>query len=80
MSTTHPSPPPCGYKPVMNERPRPLPGDDEEIAPDVADADPTPLDPAEALRRERDKYGDDNTNPNRDDQLDEHHGEPSDIP
>ena len=53
---------------------------DEDIAPDVADGDPTPLDPAEAVRRERDKYGDDSTSPNRDDQLDEHQGQPEDIP
>ncbi|HEY1975247.1 MAG TPA: hypothetical protein VGG89_01710 [Candidatus Baltobacteraceae bacterium] len=52
----------------------------EDIAPDVADGDPTPLDPAEVVRRERDKYGDDSQSPNRDDQFDEHHGEPEDLP
>jgi hypothetical protein len=64
----------------MSERPRPLPGEDEAIAPDVADGDRTPLEPGDAVRRERDKYGDDSASPNRDDQLDEHHGEPDDIP
>lgn len=53
---------------------------DEDIAPDVADGDPTPLDPAEAVRREREKYGEDSTNPNRDDQFDEHRGRPEDLP
>jgi hypothetical protein len=53
---------------------------DEDIAPDIAPRDDEPLDPAEAVRRERDKYGDDSTSPNRDDQFDEHHGEPEDIP
>lgn len=53
---------------------------DEDIAPDVAGSDPKPLDPAEALRREREKYGEDSTNPNRADQYDEHHGRPEDLP
>lgn len=64
----------------MTERPRPLPGDEQDIAPDVADGDATPLDPAEVIRREREKYGDNSAFPNRDDQIDEHHGEPDDIP
>jgi hypothetical protein len=46
----------------------------------VAGGDRSPLSPAEALRRERDKYGDDSTSPNRDDQLDEHRGQPDDLP
>ena len=63
----------------MSERPRRLPDDEEDIGPDVADGDRTPLDPAEVVRRERDKYGDDSAFPNRDDELDEHHGEPEDV-
>jgi hypothetical protein len=51
----------------------------EDISPDIAPLKDRPLDPAEAMRRERDKYGDSSTNPNRDDQYDEHHGEPGDI-
>ncbi len=70
LSTTLPSVRWAGYNPPM----------DEDIASDIADGDGTPLDPAEVVRRERDKYGDDSVNPNRDDQIDEHHGEPDDIP
>lgn len=63
----------------MTQRPRPLPGDEQDIAPDVADGDTTPMDPAEVIRREREKYGDSSAFPNRDDQIDEHHGETDDI-
>jgi hypothetical protein len=52
---------------------------EETIAPDVASRRDEPLDPAEAVRREREKYGENSSNPNRDDQFDEHHGEPDDI-
>jgi hypothetical protein len=52
---------------------------EETIAPDVAPRKDLPLDPAEAVKREREKYGEDSINPNRDDQWDEHHGEPGDI-
>jgi hypothetical protein len=52
---------------------------DDAIAPDVAPRKDWPIDPAEALRREREKYGEGSINPNRDDQWDEHHGEPEDI-
>lgn len=58
-----------GYRGAMNE----------DIAPDVAETRREPLDPAEAVRREREKYGDDSVNANRQDQYDEHHGEPEDI-
>jgi hypothetical protein len=48
---------------------------DEDIKPDIVDAgDRSPLSPGEALRRERDTYGDDSTFPNRDDIEDEHAG------
>ncbi len=52
---------------------------DENIAPDIADTRKEPLDPAEAVRREREKYGDDSANANREDQYDEHHAEADDI-
>jgi len=52
---------------------------DEDIAPDIAPEDERPLDPADAVRRERQQYGDDSTNPNRDDEYDEHHGTPDDV-
>jgi hypothetical protein len=62
----------------MRDRPR-YPSEDEAIAPDIAKRDEEPLEPDEAVRREREKYGENSTNPNRDDQWDEHHGEPDDI-
>ena len=40
---------------------------EETIAPDVASQRDEPLDPAEAVRREREKYGENTSNPNRDD-------------
>lgn len=52
---------------------------DEDISPDIAPEKDRPLDPAEAVRREREKYGESSENPNRDDQFDEHHGQPEDI-
>lgn len=52
---------------------------DEDIAPDIAPRRDEPLDPAEAVRREKEKYGENSTDPNRDDRYDEHHGEPDDI-
>ncbi|MBV8149576.1 MAG: hypothetical protein JO092_10825 [Candidatus Eremiobacteraeota bacterium] len=62
----------------MPDRPR-YPQADEAIAPDIAKRDDEPLDPAEAVRLEREKYGENSTSPNRDDQWDEHHGQPDDI-
>jgi hypothetical protein len=56
-----------------------LPDAEETIAPDVASRRDEPLDPAEAVRREREKYGENTSNPNRDDLWDEHHGQPDDI-
>jgi hypothetical protein len=52
---------------------------EETIAPDVASRRDEPIGPAEAVRREREKYGENTSNPNRDDQWDEHHGQPDDI-
>ncbi|HEY1883500.1 MAG TPA: hypothetical protein VGG51_10720 [Candidatus Cybelea sp.] len=52
---------------------------DEDISPDVIPESQRPSDPAEAVRREREKYGEGSINPNRDDQWDEHHGQPEDI-
>ncbi|HLY03202.1 MAG TPA: hypothetical protein VKR56_11995 [Candidatus Cybelea sp.] len=52
---------------------------EETIAPDIASRRDEPIDPAEAVRREREKYGENSSNPNRDDQWDEHHGQPDDI-
>lgn len=53
--------------------------DDDSIAPDVAPRDERPIDPAEAVRREQQKYGESSLDENRDDQWDEHHGTPDDI-
>lgn len=51
----------------------------EDISPDLVPEKERPIDPAEAVRREKELYGESGMNPNRDDQLDEHHGEPDDI-
>lgn len=56
-----------------------LRGEDETIAPDVAPERELPLDPADAVERERAKYGDTSMNPNREDQEDVHRGTPDDI-
>jgi hypothetical protein len=56
-----------------------LADEDEAISPDVVSRREQPVDPAEAVRREREKYGENSSNPNRDDQWDEHHGQPEDI-
>ena len=61
------------------EHDRPLPDSDEQIAPDVAPRRDLPLNPAEAVAREREKYGENSTNPNRDDQEDVHRGTADDI-
>jgi hypothetical protein len=58
----------------------PYPDDDDDvIAPDVAPRKDQPLDPAQAVRLEQEKYGESTADANRDDQWDEHHGEPDDI-
>ena len=58
----------------------PYPDDDDDvIAPDVAPRKDQPLDPAQAVRLEQEKYGESTVDANRDDQWDEHHGEPDDI-
>lgn len=54
-------------------------GGDETIAPDVISRKEQPVDPAEAVLLEKEKYGEDSINPNRDDQFDEHHGDADDI-
>jgi hypothetical protein len=56
-----------------------LADEDEAIAPDVVSRRDRPIDPAQAVRLEREKYGENSANPNRDDQWDEHHGQPEDI-
>ncbi len=53
--------------------------DDDAIAPDVAPPKDLPIDPSVAVRREQEKYGDTTIDANRDDQWDEHHGQPDDI-
>ncbi|HZV77093.1 MAG TPA: hypothetical protein VFF63_04975 [Candidatus Babeliales bacterium] len=53
--------------------------DDDAIAPDVAPRDEQPIDPADAVRLEQDKYGESSADENRGDQYDEHHGQPDDI-
>jgi hypothetical protein len=66
-------------KPRDMENDRPLPEDEEIIAPDTVPRKEWPLDPADVLAAERDKYGENSTNPNREDQEDVHRGEPDDI-
>jgi hypothetical protein len=53
--------------------------DDDVIAPDVAPREDQPIDPAEAVRREQEKYGESSADENRDDQWDEHHADADDI-
>jgi hypothetical protein len=53
--------------------------DDDAIAPDVAPREERPIDPAAAVRREQEKYGESSADENRGDQWDEHHGQPDDI-
>jgi hypothetical protein len=58
----------------------PYPDDDDDVvAPDVAPRKDQPIDPADAVRREQEKYGESSLDENRGDQWDEHHGEPDDI-
>ncbi len=61
---------------MRDERERPLhsPGEDVDLKPDIDEGERSPLSPAEAMRRERDTYGEDSTFPNREDQEDEHGG------
>jgi hypothetical protein len=55
--------------------PRRLPTEDDTLKPDIAEkGDKGPLSPGEAMRRERETYGDDSTFPNREDTEDEHAG------
>jgi hypothetical protein len=61
----------------MNDKPQE--DDVETIAPDVVLRKDRPIDPADAVRLEREKYGEGSIDPNRDDQWDEHHGQPDDI-
>ncbi len=53
--------------------------DDDVLAPDIAPRQDRPIDPAEAVRLEREKYGESSMDENRDDQADAHHGQPDDI-
>lgn len=53
--------------------------DDDVIAPDVAPRKDQPIDPAEAVRLEEEKYGESGTDPNRDDQYDAHHVEQDEV-
>ncbi len=54
-------------------------GADETIAPDLVSRKEQPVDPSEAVLLEKEKYGENSIDPNRDDQFDEHHGTPDDI-
>lgn len=58
---------------------RPLPEDEDVIAPDAIPRKDRPLDPADVLAAERERYGDTGANPNREDQEDVHRGQPDDI-
>ncbi len=58
----------------------PYPDDESEtISPDVAGARERPLSPAEAVKREKERYGESSLDENRGDQWDEHHGNVDDI-
>jgi hypothetical protein len=58
----------------------PYPDDDDDvIAPDIAPRRDQPLDPAEAIRLEEEKYSDSSADENRDDQFDEHHVDQDDV-
>lgn len=64
----------------MNDDTFPYPDDDDDvIAPDVAPKSDRPIDPAQAVRLEREKYGESSMDENRDDQADAHHGQPDEI-
>ena len=64
----------------MSDDKRPFPDDEiEDIAPDVAPKSGLPLKPYEAARLEQEKYGESSLDENRQDQWDEHHGEPDDV-
>lgn len=58
---------------------RPLPEDEDVIPPDVMPRGDRPLSPADAVAADRERYGDNSANPNREDQEDAHHGQPEDI-
>jgi hypothetical protein len=58
----------------------PYPDDDDDvIVPDVAPRKEQPLDPGRAVHLEEERYGESSLDENRDDQWDEHHGQPDDI-
>ena len=64
----------------MSENGLPYPDDDEDVVtPDSVPRGDQPVDPAEAVRREQEKYGETSADENRQDQWDEHHGQPDDI-
>ncbi len=58
---------------------RPLPEDEDVIAPDVVPRRKRPLDPADVLAADLERYGDTSADPNREDQDDVHRGQPDDI-
>ncbi|HEY5258803.1 MAG TPA: hypothetical protein VIJ12_10560 [Candidatus Baltobacteraceae bacterium] len=47
---------------------------DQDLKPDVLEEGEEQLTPAEALKRQRETYGDSSTSPNREDQEDMHGG------
>jgi hypothetical protein len=61
---------------MANERHPPHNGSDEDLKPDIRDRDDEPLSPGEAMRRERDTYGESGMEPNREDIEDEHEAGP----
>lgn len=60
----------------MNERHPPHTGYEEDLKPDIREREDQPLSPDEAIRRERDTYGESDFDPNREDIEDEHRAEP----
>lgn len=63
----------------MSSQGGPFEDQDETISPDVISRRDQPAEPADAVLREKEKYGENSSNPNRDDQYDEHHGQADDI-
>jgi hypothetical protein len=64
----------------INKDHLPYPDDEtEDISPDVGGDAKKPLSPAEAVKREQDRYGETSADQNREDQRDMHGGTADDI-
>jgi hypothetical protein len=63
----------------MDSDNRRLPEDEDVIPPDLMPRRDRPLNPADAIAADRERYGDSSSSPNRDDEDDVHRGQPDDI-